>query len=299
MIAVLARGQRRRRQGVGRASTSCSPSSTSSPSCCWCSSARPRPLARDAGRQRRPRRRPDLEELPAGDPDRDDRLHRHRDDLEHGRGGQGRATTIPAAINRVRIAVFAIYFTLPAVALSALPVDRDRQRRVPDPARPQPRTRAASPATRSSASSSRSTSGRSRAPASSTSACSPRRSSSSPRTPADRRLAARLLDGHPPPGARRAAPAAPALPHAVDRDPRLRRRRVLTLLPGQADFLGYMYAFGAMLSFTIAHVGGDPAARTHPDATRPYRGPGTCACAATTCRCSPSSAGLGPRSRSS
>src|SRR5215210_3903214 len=34
------------------------------------------------------------------------------------------ATTIPAAINRVRIAVFAIYFTLPAVALSALPVTR-------------------------------------------------------------------------------------------------------------------------------------------------------------------------------
>src|SRR5215212_7432349 len=32
------------------------------------------------------------------------------------------ATTIPLAINRVRIAVFAIYFTLPAVALSALPV---------------------------------------------------------------------------------------------------------------------------------------------------------------------------------
>ena len=32
------------------------------------------------------------------------------------------ATTIPAAINRVRIAVFAIYFTLPAIALSALPV---------------------------------------------------------------------------------------------------------------------------------------------------------------------------------
>jgi basic amino acid/polyamine antiporter, APA family len=32
------------------------------------------------------------------------------------------STTIPAAINRVQIAVFAIYFTLPAVALSALPV---------------------------------------------------------------------------------------------------------------------------------------------------------------------------------
>jgi APA family basic amino acid/polyamine antiporter len=32
--------------------------------------------------------------------------------------------TIPRAINRVRIAVFAIYFTLPAIALSALPVTR-------------------------------------------------------------------------------------------------------------------------------------------------------------------------------
>ena len=42
---------------------------------------------------------------------------------------------------------------------------------------------------------------------------------------AHRRLAARLLDGHPPPAARRAAPAAPALPHAVDRHPRLRRAR--------------------------------------------------------------------------
>src|SRR3954452_9160113 len=33
--------------------------------------------------------------------------------------------TIPTAINRVRIAVFAIYFTLPAVALSALPVTQN------------------------------------------------------------------------------------------------------------------------------------------------------------------------------
>ena len=29
---------------------------------------------------------------------------------------------------------------------------------------------------------------------------------------------------------------------------------ILTLLPGQTDFLGTMYSFGAMLSFTIAHV---------------------------------------------
>ena len=34
------------------------------------------------------------------------------------------AKTIPAAIKRVVIAVFAIYALLPAVALSALPVDQ-------------------------------------------------------------------------------------------------------------------------------------------------------------------------------
>src|SRR6478672_11622450 len=37
------------------------------------------------------------------------------------------SVTIPAAINRVRLAVFAIYFTLPAIALSALPVTFNKQ----------------------------------------------------------------------------------------------------------------------------------------------------------------------------
>jgi APA family basic amino acid/polyamine antiporter len=37
------------------------------------------------------------------------------------------AKTIPTAINRVRLAVFAIYFTLPAVALSALPVQLNQK----------------------------------------------------------------------------------------------------------------------------------------------------------------------------
>ena len=43
-----------------------------------------------ARRQRRPRHGADVERLPARDPDRHARLHGHRDDLEHGRGGQGR-----------------------------------------------------------------------------------------------------------------------------------------------------------------------------------------------------------------
>jgi APA family basic amino acid/polyamine antiporter len=48
---------------------------------------------------------------------------------------------------------------------------------------------------------------------------------------------------------------------------------ILTLLPGQADFLGYMYAFGAMLSFTIAHAAVMRLRATEPDTPRPYRGP--------------------------
>jgi len=49
----------------------------------------------------------------------------------------------------------------------------------------------------------------------------------------------------------------------------------LTLIPGKADFLGNLYAFGAMLSFTIAHVSVVRLRVKEPDRERPYRGPGT------------------------
>jgi len=49
---------------------------------------------------------------------------------------------------------------------------------------------------------------------------------------------------------------------------------IVTLLPGQADFLGLMYAFGAMLSFTIAHASVVRLRVKVPDFPRPYRGPG-------------------------
>src|SRR4051812_12263385 len=48
----------------------------------------------------------------------------------------------------------------------------------------------------------------------------------------------------------------------------------LTILPGQATFLGQIYAFGAMLSFTIAHVAVIALRIKRPDAERPWRGPG-------------------------
>jgi APA family basic amino acid/polyamine antiporter len=47
-----------------------------------------------------------------------------------------------------------------------------------------------------------------------------------------------------------------------------------TILPGEADFLGKMYAFGAMLSFTIAHMAVIKLRAKEPDRERPYRGPG-------------------------
>ena len=49
----------------------------------------------------------------------------------------------------------------------------------------------------------------------------------------------------------------------------------LAMLPGQAEFLGTMYSFGAMLSFTIAHLAVVALRRSQPDVERPYRGPGS------------------------
>jgi basic amino acid/polyamine antiporter, APA family len=49
----------------------------------------------------------------------------------------------------------------------------------------------------------------------------------------------------------------------------------ITILPGEADFLGTIYAFGAMLSFTIAHMAVVALRIKQPDKERPYRGPGT------------------------
>src|SRR3954453_8568538 len=48
----------------------------------------------------------------------------------------------------------------------------------------------------------------------------------------------------------------------------------VTLIPGKAVFLGNMYAFGAMLSFTIAHIAVIRLRQKYPDVERPYRGPG-------------------------
>jgi APA family basic amino acid/polyamine antiporter len=47
----------------------------------------------------------------------------------------------------------------------------------------------------------------------------------------------------------------------------------ITLIPGQADFLAQMYAFGAMLSFTIAHIAVIKMRLDEPIRNRPWLGP--------------------------
>ncbi|HMJ02890.1 MAG TPA: APC family permease, partial [Conexibacter sp.] len=49
----------------------------------------------------------------------------------------------------------------------------------------------------------------------------------------------------------------------------------IAMLPGRAAFLGNIYAFGAMLSFTIAHAAVVRLRLKEPERERPYRGPGT------------------------
>src|SRR2546426_5970618 len=49
----------------------------------------------------------------------------------------------------------------------------------------------------------------------------------------------------------------------------------LTIIPGKAEFLGNMYAFGAMLSFSMAHLSVIRLRLKDPGRPRPYRGPGS------------------------
>ncbi len=48
---------------------------------------------------------------------------------------------------------------------------------------------------------------------------------------------------------------------------------IVTLLPGQTEFLATMYSFGAMLSFTIAHAAVIQLRRVQSDAERPWKPP--------------------------
>jgi APA family basic amino acid/polyamine antiporter len=50
---------------------------------------------------------------------------------------------------------------------------------------------------------------------------------------------------------------------------------VITLLPGETELLATMYSFGAMLSFTFAHVAVAKLRQRYPDRERPWKPPGS------------------------
>src|SRR3954453_4377544 len=187
---------------------------------------------------------------------------------------RGPAKTIPAAINRVRLAVFAIYFTLPAVALSALPVEQRpdgtyfTQLGLPeeeggfagDPILGLVKHIDLGPlqnageiyvgllaATILFLATNAGIIGVSR-------------------------LVYFIGIGRPmPDGLRRLHPhyRTPWIGIIV-----FSGLAIVILLPGQATFVGSMYSFGALLSFTIAHVSVARLRAKFPDFPRTYRGPG-------------------------
>ena len=209
------------------------------------------------------------------------------------------AKTIPAAINRVRIAVFAIYFTLPAVALSALPVQQRADGTyftllglseedggfAGDPILGFVKQIDLGPL---------------QGPGSSTWACWPPRSCSWRPT--------RASSASPGSCTRWASTArCPTGCGSCTRDYRtpwigilvFSGLAILILLPGQEAFLGSIYSFGALLSFTIAHAAVIRLRRKLPDFPRSYRGPGNLRVGDYDAPCSRSPAAPSPRSRSS
>jgi APA family basic amino acid/polyamine antiporter len=185
------------------------------------------------------------------------------------------ATTIPAAIARVRLAVFAIYFTLPAVALSALPVTQnvttgeyttklglppEQHGYAGDPVLGVVKALHLGPlqgageiyvgilaATILFIATNAGLIGVSRLVYS---------------MGIHRQVPDRLRRLHP----RFGTPWIGILVFGAI--------AIITLIPGKADFLVKMYAFGAMLSFTVAHISVIRLRKTQPDFERPYTGPG-------------------------
>ena len=208
--------------------------------------------------------------LPDRDPRRDGRLHRHRDDLEHGRGGARLRAHDPARDGPVVGAVFVIYAFLPAVALSAMPVqDGETALALPkeeggyadDPILGVVANMDLGPlqgaaeiyvgvlaATILFIATNAGMLGVSRLTYS---------------MGQYRQLPERLRVLHP---RFRTPYVAIAIFGLI---------ACLTIVPGQAEFLGTIYAFGAMLSFTIAHLAVIALRIDQPDRERPFRGPGT------------------------
>ena len=188
------------------------------------------------------------------------------------------ATTIPRAMAGVVAAVFAIYAFLPAVALSAMPVENGRR------CTPCPRRRADTRTTIR------------------------RRGEPRPRPQGAARsvgvLAATILFIATNAGMIGVSRLTYSMGQHRQLPERLRALHLsvrhtsrswcsgcvacLTILPGKADFLGTIYAFGAMLSFTIAHLAVIALRSSSPSASGLTEARARCVSSDESCLCSQS-----------
>src|SRR3954465_6435589 len=184
------------------------------------------------------------------------------------------ATTIPAAINRVRIAVFAIYFTLPAVALSALPVQQradgtyytllglteEQGGYAGDPILGFVKQIDLGPLQ-----------GPGEIYVGLLAATILFLATNAGIIGVSRLVYSMGIHRQMPDGLRRLHPKfrTPWIGILV-----FSGGAIVLILPGQETFLGSVYSFGALLSFTIAHASVARLRAKRPDLPRPYRGPG-------------------------
>ncbi|HET8949840.1 MAG TPA: universal stress protein [Solirubrobacteraceae bacterium] len=187
---------------------------------------------------------------------------------------RGPATTIPAAINRVRLAVFAIYFTLPAVALSALPVQQhpdgtyytllglpeDEGGYAGDPILGLVKAIDLGPLQSAG-----------ELYVGLLAATILFLATNAGIIGVSRLVYSMGIHRQMPDGLRQLHPRyrTPWIGIVV-----FSALAIVILLPGQATFVGGMYSFGALLSFTIAHLSVVRLRARYPDFPRSYRGPG-------------------------
>src|SRR4051795_11956992 len=184
------------------------------------------------------------------------------------------ARTVPAAINRVRVAVFAIYFTLPAVALSALPVQQradgtyytllglteEEGGYAGDPILGLVKQIDLGPLQNAG-----------EIYVGLLAATILFLATNAGIIGVSRLVYSMGIHRQMPDGLRRLHPRfrTPWIGITV-----FSALAIVILLPGKATFVGAMYSFGALLSFTIAHVSVARLRAKYPDFPRTYRGPG-------------------------
>ena len=284
-----------------RGSTSRSRSSTSSPRCCSCWSARSSSSTRPSSPTTSPSAsRPTWTDFILAIPIGMLAYTGIETVSNMAEEAKDEARTIPAAINRVRLAVFAIYFTLPAIALSALPVTQNADGEYTtrlglteeeggyagDPVLGVVKQIDLGPIQ-----------GVTEVYVGLLAATILFLATNAGIIGVSRLVYSMGIHRQMPDGLRRLHPRfrTPWIGILV-----FSGAAIVLILPGQETLLGSIYSFGALLSFTMAH-----AAVARLRATRPGHraartaGRGTSASAATTRRCSRSSAARSPRSRSS